>query len=70
MNSKKLLRKIAYLEFANDQLGTELRYVDSLLRIVGFPNGLETVKSAAHEVISREREMENNSDEKKNDPLK
>jgi hypothetical protein len=57
MNRKKLLRKIAYLEFINDQTITELRYIDKLLRIVGFPNGLETVKSAAHEVMRKEHEI-------------
>ena len=56
MNRKNLLRKVAYLEFATDQLLTELRYIDKLLRIVGFPNGLETVKSAAQEVMRREEE--------------
>lgn len=56
MNRKNLLRKIAYLEFINDQLLTELRYVDKLLRIVGFPHGLETVKTAAKEVMRREEE--------------
>ncbi|MFT4553613.1 MAG: hypothetical protein ACI9S8_002254 [Chlamydiales bacterium] len=58
MNRKNLLRKVAYLEFATDQLITELKYVDKLLRIVGFPNGLETVKSAAQEVMKKEQEEE------------
>lgn len=58
MNRKKLMRKIAYLEFINDQLLTELRYIDKLLRIVGFPSGLETVKSAAQEVMRKERGVE------------
>ena len=58
MNRKNLLRKVAYLEFATDQLITELKYVDKLLRIVGFPNGLETVKSAAQEVMKKELEEE------------
>lgn len=52
------MRKIAYLEFINDQLLTELRYIDKLLRIVGFPSGLETVKSAAQEVMRKERGVE------------
>lgn len=58
MNKKNLLRKVAYLEFATDQLLTELKYIDKLLRIVGFPDGLETVKSAAREVMEREQEQE------------
>jgi hypothetical protein len=57
-----LLRKIAYLEFATEQLTTELRYVDSLLRIVGFPNGLGTVKVAAEEIIEENRMEEDRSE--------
>lgn len=47
-------QKIAYLEFANDQLVSEIHYVDRLLKIIGFPDGLETIKSAAQEVIEEE----------------
>jgi len=47
---QKLLQKIAYLEFVNDQLSTELSYVDRLLRAVGFTEGLTTVKQAAQEL--------------------
>ena len=47
-------QKIAYLEFVNDQLVSEIHYVDRLLKIIGFPDGLETIKSAAQEVIEEE----------------
>ena len=47
-------KKIAYLEFVNDQLVSEIHYVDRLLRLIGFPDGLETIKSAAQEVIEEE----------------
>ncbi len=47
-------QKIAYLEFVNDQLVSEIHYVDRLLKIIGFPEGLETIKSAAQEVIEEE----------------
>lgn len=47
-------KKIAYLEFINDQLMSEVQYVDKLLRLIGFPGGLETIKSAAQEVIEEE----------------
>ncbi len=50
----QLEKKIAYLEFVNDQLHSEIQYVDSLLRLIGFPEGLETIKSAAQEVIEEE----------------
>jgi hypothetical protein len=47
-------KKIAYLEFVNDQLTSEIHYVDKLLRLIGFPEGLETIKNAAEEVIDDE----------------
>lgn len=50
MDEKSLLKKIAHLEFVNDQLASELRYVDRLLRVIGFPDGLNTVKETAEEV--------------------
>lgn len=53
MGQKELLDRIAYLEFTNDQLVTEIRYVDELLRCIGFPEGLATVKSAAQELMER-----------------
>jgi len=50
MNEDQLLERIARLEFQNDQLVTELEYVDSLLRTAGFTEGLESVKKAAQEI--------------------
>ncbi|MDR3624715.1 MAG: hypothetical protein P4L16_06205 [Chlamydiales bacterium] len=52
MRKTRLLKKLAYLEFVNDQLLTEIKYVDRLLKLVGFPNGLETVKQASKEILS------------------
>lgn len=49
-------QRIAYLEFVNDQLLGEIHYVDRLLKIIGFPEGLETIKSAAQEVLEEEKE--------------
>lgn len=56
MDHKALAQKVAYLEFVNDQLLSELHYVDQLLRIVGFPEGLQTIKDAAKEVIQGNEE--------------
>ncbi len=56
MHMKKVLEKIAYLEFVNDQLSTELQYVDKLLRAVGFTDGLTTVKQAAKELFDEEKQ--------------
>jgi hypothetical protein len=54
MDMHQLQQKVAYLEFVNDQLACELEYVDKLLQTIGFPEGLETIKSAAQEVIEEE----------------
>lgn len=54
MHMKNLLKKLAYLESANDQLSTELSYVDTLLRSIGFTDGLATVKTAAKELYEQE----------------
>ncbi len=51
---KRLYKKIAHLEFLNDQLQSELRYIDRLLRLIGFPEGLNTVKESAEEVRGEE----------------
>jgi hypothetical protein len=52
MEKDDLSEKIAKLEFQNDQLVAELEYVDSLLRAVGFADGLASVKSAARELAT------------------
>lgn len=54
MQVQELEKKVAYLEFVNDQLLTELTYVDELLKQIGFENGLATIKSAAEEVIEED----------------
>ncbi|MEZ5315374.1 MAG: hypothetical protein R3E91_04095 [Chlamydiales bacterium] len=51
-----LEQKVAYLEFVNDQLLSEIQYVDQLLKLIGFPDGLETIKNAAQETIEEETE--------------
>lgn len=55
MTKAQLLKKIAYLEFINDQLDTEVQYVDQLMRMVGFAHGLETIKQTAVEIIKLEK---------------
>lgn len=54
MNHSMLEKKIAHLEFVNDQLLSEIHYIDHLLRLIGFPGGLETIKSAAKEALEEE----------------
>lgn len=54
MDNEELLEKVAKLEFQNDQLISELEYIDSLLRTVGFADGLASVKAAAQELADFE----------------
>jgi hypothetical protein len=51
MTKAELLKKVAVLESINDQLTTEVEYVDRLMRLLGFSEGLLSVKSAAQEVL-------------------
>lgn len=53
MTKTQLLKRIAYLESVNDQLSTEVAYVDHLMRLIGFSEGLVTVKATAKEIIDK-----------------
>ena len=53
MTKAQLIQKIAMLVSINDHLQTEVSYVDELMKLVGFQNGLATVKAAANEVIKQ-----------------
>jgi hypothetical protein len=57
-NNIDLKRRISELESINDQLIAELRYLDGLLKEVGFEEGLITLKSAALELLDQDREDE------------
>lgn len=51
MTKTQLLKKIAVLESINDQLSAEVEYVDRLMKLLGFSEGLLTVKSTAQEIL-------------------
>jgi len=53
MTKAQLLKKIALLESVNDQLSTEVSYVDQLMKLVGFSHGLQTIKATAEEIIQK-----------------
>lgn len=53
MTNVELERKIALLESVNDQLTSELQYVDQLMRQLGFAEGLLTIKSTAQEILAQ-----------------
>ncbi|MDN3505907.1 MAG: hypothetical protein P0S96_01605 [Simkaniaceae bacterium] len=57
-NVEELKRRISELESVNDQLIAELRYLDGLLKEVGFEEGLITLKSAALELLDQDHEDE------------
>jgi len=63
MDKNQLLERIARLEFQNDQLLTEIDYLDRLLRSVGFSEGIASVKKAACEIIDYERLQEKRFEE-------
>ncbi len=50
------------MEFINDQLITELAYLDKLMRQVGFTEGLESLKSTARELFESGVEENNDSE--------
>lgn len=58
MDIKELLKKKAQLETMNDQLMSELRYVDELMKSIGFTDGLATVKAAAEAMALMQDEIE------------
>ena len=56
MTTKKdLIKKIAQLESANDQLSSELVFLDKTARELGFQEGLKTLKAAAKELLEEQR---------------
>ena len=55
MDKEELNKKISELESLNDQLVAELRYLDILLKKIGFVEGLQTFKAALEE-LSRQDE--------------
>lgn len=55
---QKLKKRISELESMNDQLTAELRYLDNLLKEVGFEEGLTTLKFAAIELLEEDQEEE------------
>ena len=56
MEREDLLKKVQELEQANERLIYELAYVDSLMRSVGFMEGIATVKATAKELTQNGEE--------------
>lgn len=53
MKRDQLQQRLAQLESMHDQLLTEVNYVDKLMRLLGFAQGLQSVKLAAQEIIEK-----------------
>lgn len=54
-NSKLYLeKKLAEIEFINDQLISEISYVNNLLITVGFVEGLTSLKDAVKEILEQD----------------
>lgn len=51
MTELEIQKKIAQLEFVNDQLDSELQEIDRLLRMTGFPNGISSAKEVALQLM-------------------
>ncbi len=51
MNKDQLEAQIARLESINDHLETEITYIDDLLRLSGFSQGIQSLKDVAIEMI-------------------
>lgn len=60
MDPKKFEKKIAKLESENDQLIAEFAHLDSLLKKLGFEDGIITLKEAANEMLDRRSEDDPN----------
>jgi hypothetical protein len=56
MDDQEMRRKIAYLEFVNDQLISEMEEIDDMMRYIGFADGLDTVKETAWSLYQGDQE--------------
>lgn len=63
MSDEELKDKVAYLESLNDQLTAEISHIDELMRLIGFADGLETVKETAKDIFSKNEFDEEFDDE-------
>lgn len=55
MEKEELESKLSKLETINDQLQAEIYYLNKLLKQVGFDEGIETLRSAAMELLEIEQ---------------
>ncbi len=51
MTKADLIQRMVDLELANEELIAELAYFDTLMRQIGFAQGIDTVKATAQEIM-------------------
>lgn len=69
MKHKELFKKIAKLESINDQLSSELQFLEYLTKALGFAEGLKTLKEAALEMLENDNKRKVKSEDEANPPL-
>jgi hypothetical protein len=55
MDPKEYEKRIAKLESLNDQLTAEFAHLDTMLKKLGFEDGIITLKEAAAEMLEKNR---------------
>lgn len=68
MRHKTLLKKLAKLESINDQLASELSYLEGLTKSLGFAEGLKTLKEAAIELLQQDGKKRSKAEDQANPP--
>jgi hypothetical protein len=68
MKNKALMKKIAKLEFINDQLASEISYLERLTKSLGFAEGLKTLKEAAIELLEQDGKKGSKKEDEANPP--
>ena len=49
---RQIQQEVAWLESVNDLLHSDLDFINEILKKSGFPDGIESIKSAALEIIN------------------
>lgn len=57
MSQEDFAKQIAILESVNDQLRAEFQTLNLLLKEIGFEDGIQTLKTAAMELIERKNRL-------------
>jgi hypothetical protein len=61
---QELIQKLAQLESFNDQILSELEFLNQLLKQVGFVDGIEGLKAAAQDLLNEDNKIPPMDDDK------